>query len=158
MSDDGGNPGPDEPAKKGRNARGHFVSGNKLSPGRKQGSRHGVTLLLEKLMEGSGEQIVQAVLLTAQNGDMTAARLVLERIVPLRKGAPVNLDLPPVRTATDLVAAHGAVIEAMAGGEVSPEEAAIVCGVLENKRKALELADIDVRLQAIEQAIKKNGV
>jgi hypothetical protein len=154
MSEDGTNPGPDEPVKKGRNAKGYFAPGNKLSPGRKQGSRHGTTILLERLMEGSGEQIVQAVLNAATQGDMTAARLVLERIVPLRRGAPVNLDLPPVKTAADVVAAHGAVIKAMAEGEVSPEEAAIIGGVLENKRKALELADIAVRLAAIEERLK----
>jgi hypothetical protein len=153
MSDDG-KPGPDAAPKAGRDARGYFAPGNKLAPGRKVGSRHGTTILLEKMMEGSGEQIVQVVLDAAAQGDMTAARQVLERIVPLRKGAPISLDLPPVKTAADVVAAHGAVIEAMAGGEVSPEEAAIISGVLEQKRRAIETADLAERLAAIEERLK----
>jgi ubiquinone biosynthesis protein UbiJ len=36
-------------------------------------------------------------------------------------------------------------------GEITPEEAAIVAGVLEVKRKALETAELEKRIAALEQ-------
>jgi hypothetical protein len=49
-----------------------------------QGSRNKATIALEKLMEGGAEAIVQAVVDAAANGDIAAARLVLDRVVPVR--------------------------------------------------------------------------
>jgi hypothetical protein len=86
---------------------------------------------------------------------MTAAKLVLERIVPVRKGRPVNLTLPPVKTAADVVEALGATVQAMADGEVTPDEAATIAGVLEAKRKAIETADLEVRIVRLEQQTEK---
>ena len=43
-----------------------------------------------------------------------------------------------------------AVITQMASGEVTPEEATTVIGLLDAKRKAIELAEIEARIQALE--------
>jgi hypothetical protein len=85
---------------------------------------------------------------------MVAARLVLERIAPVRKGRPVSLPLPVVNTAGDVLAALGATIQAMAEGDITPDEAATVAGVLEVKRRAIETADMAVRLSAIEKQLE----
>ena len=45
------------------------------------------------------EEIVASVIQAAKGGDMTAARLVLERIAPIRKGRPITLALPVTDTA-----------------------------------------------------------
>src|SRR5208283_3832888 len=77
-----------------------------------------------KLMEDDAGDVVRAVLDAARSGDMTAARLVLERIAPIRRGRPVILDLPAVQSAADIAAAMTALTTAMALGEVTPDEAA----------------------------------
>ena len=41
-------------------------------------------------------------------------------------------------------------ITQMAAGEVTPEEATTVIGILDAKRKAIELTEIDARIQALE--------
>ncbi len=53
-----------------------FVPGN---PGRPKGVRHKATIMAEKLMQEEAREVVQVVLHAARQGEMTAARLVLER-------------------------------------------------------------------------------
>jgi hypothetical protein len=132
-----------------------FEKGNRASPGRPQGSRNSATIMAEKLMQDGIDTIVKTVLEAAAQGDMTAARLVLERVVPVRRGRPVNLTLPPVKTAADVVEALGATVQAMADGEITPDEAVTIAGVLEAKRKAIETADLEARLVRLEQQTEK---
>jgi len=132
--------------------RGGFRPGHSGNPaGKPPGTRHRVTVLAEKLMADDAESVVRAVIGAAQSGDMTAARLILDRIAPLRKGRPVPLPLPTVETAADVMAALGVTVAAMADGEISPDEAAVVAGVLEIKRRAIETVEIERRIAALEE-------
>jgi hypothetical protein len=75
------------------------------NPGRPKGVRHMSTLLCEKLMRDDAKEIVQAVIVAAKAGDMVAAKIVLDRISPARKGRPIHFELPEARTADDVAAA-----------------------------------------------------
>ncbi len=81
---------------------------------------------------------------------MTAARLVLDRVVPVRKGRPIAIKLPAITTPTDVLEALSVTFERMAAGEITPDEAAIVAGVLDSQRRAVELVDIEQRLARLE--------
>jgi hypothetical protein len=124
------------------------VSGNPR--GKPRGARHRLTLLAERIMEDDAEDVVRAVLTAAKGGDMVAARLVLERILPARRGRPVVFALPTVRTAADLPPALGAVVQAVAGGNLTPEEGQALATILETQRRVIELADHERRLEALE--------
>jgi len=119
--------------------------------GRPAGARNRLTLLAEQLMQDDAEAVTRAVIEAAKGGDMTAAKLILDRVAPVRKGRPVVLDLPTVDKAEDVLQALGVVITETAAGNVTPEEAAILAGVLDAKRKAIETADIERRLAALEE-------
>ena len=56
-------------------------------------------------MAEDGDAVVKSVVAKAKEGDMQAARLVLDRILPPRKGRPVQLDLPTLESPGDLVKA-----------------------------------------------------
>ena len=86
----------------------------------------------------------------AKGGEMRAAELVLSRIWPARKGRPITLALPPIKNAADIVSALGAVADAVAAGEVTPEEGSAVANVLESKRRSIETADLERRIAALE--------
>ena len=101
-------------------------------------------------MQDDAEEIVRAVIGAAKGGDMVAARIVLDRIAPARKGRPIRFDLPEARTATDVSAALAAVVGAMAAGELTPDEASMVANVLEIRRKSLETQDLEARLSILE--------
>jgi hypothetical protein len=66
-----------------------FEKGN---PGRPKGARHKTTILAEKLMAEDVEAVVQAVVEKAKAGDMTAARMIIDRMVPLRRGRPTPFE------------------------------------------------------------------
>jgi hypothetical protein len=96
------------------------------------------------------QEIVNSVIQAAKGGDMTAARLVLERIAPIRKGRAITLALPMTDSAVGIADAMAVVVAQMAAGEVTPEEATSVIGILEAKRKAIELTEIEARIEALE--------
>ena len=77
------------------------------SLGRKKGSKNKLTLLREAVLNKQEEvilkelpKIVEVVCKKAQEGDLTAAKLILERIIPVRKQVEGNEGAkgPPVIT------------------------------------------------------------
>ena len=128
-----------------------FQPGQSGNPdGRPKGARNAATVAAEVLLDGEAEALTRKCVEMAFSGDTVALRLCLERILPARKSRSVSFDLPVVDTAADLVPAFAAVVRAMAAGEIAPDEAVTVAGVLEMKRKAIETVDIERRLAAIE--------
>jgi Family of unknown function (DUF5681) len=126
-----------------------FQKGQSGNPsGKPPGTRNKTTMLAEKLMQDDAKEVVKVVLDAAKGGDMTAARLILERIAPVRKGRPVYFDLPPVQTAADIAAAMAALMTAMASGDLTPDEAATVASVLEMRRQTLEVSEFELRLRS----------
>jgi hypothetical protein len=137
-----------EPRKNAPKTRGRpFAPGN---PGRPKGARHKATVLTEQLLSTDIEDVVTAVVNAAKAGDMTAARIILDRLSPPRKGRPVRFEIPPVMNLAGLSAAFAKLVEAVATGHVTPEEAASVASLLEAQRKAIELNEINNRLAALE--------
>ena len=103
------------------------------------------------MLADDGADVVKAVLSAAKQGDMQAARMVLDRVVPPRKGRPLQMQLPEIATAGDVVTALGAVIKDMAAGAITPDEAATIAGVLEAKRAAIETGELEARIARLEQ-------
>lgn len=126
---------------------GKFASGN---PGKPRGARHKVTRAVEALLEGQSEQITQAAIDKALEGDATALRLCLERIAPARKDSPVQFDLPSITDASEAAQAAQAVVQAVSEGNVTPLEGAAVMGLVESYRRILETSEHDKRLSALE--------
>ena len=127
---------------------GRFKPGN---PGRPKGSRHKTTIAVEALLEGEAEALTRRAIDAALNGDVTALRLCLERIAPARRGSTVQLDLGgPVRTLADLQRANTALLNALAGGEVSTEEAADIAALFDKVGAAIDRRDLEGRVTALE--------
>ncbi len=120
--------------------------------GRPQGSRNKATLLVQALIDGQAEALVQKAVELALSGDGPALRVLLERICPPRKDSPIALaDLPRVETAEDVPAAMAAILEAVATGQVTPGEGQALAGLVEHQRRAIETSDLERRLRAIEE-------
>ncbi len=131
-----------------------FKKGN---PGRPKGARHKITRAAEELLDGEAEAITRKAIELAQNGDITAIRLCLERIIPPLRHRPLHIALPAGETAADVLAALSATIAAVAEGEVTPDEGAALVGLLESQRKALETVDLEGRLAALERRVSEGG-
>ena len=135
--------------KPGRNTDGTFAPGN---PGKPQGTRHKATRAAPALLEGEAEALIRQAVTMALDGDSTALRLCLERIAPPRRDAPVTFALPPMQSARDAAQAAGAVLAAVAEGELTPAEGAHVMGLVKTYRRPLETTELEARLAALEGA------
>ena len=132
-----------------------FSKGQSGNPGgRPKGARNRTTLAVESLLQGEAEAITRTAIELAKSGDTVALRLILERVVPVRRGKPVCFDLPLIEKAEDVSTALGAILMAMARGELTPDEAATIAGILETKRKAIETVEIETRLATLEQVAR----
>src|SRR4051794_23916370 len=131
-----------------------FKPGQSGNPnGRPQGSRSKALVALDALAEGEAEDIVKAMIEKAKGGDSVAGRTILERVWPLRKGARLQFDLPDITAAADLPGAIAAVNRQVADGEISPDEGALVVGLIEAHRKAIETTELAVRVAALEERL-----
>lgn len=143
---DGGASASRDPAQKTRRGR-PFQPGN---PGRPKGTRRRTTVLAEALMAENAEGVIRAVIGAASQGDMAAARIVMDRICPVRRGRPVAFPLPDAMGPAGLVEAFTSLTKAVSGAVLTPEEAASVAAVLEAQRRAIETADLAARVTALE--------
>jgi hypothetical protein len=126
-----------------------FGPGN---PGRPKGARNKATLAAEALLDGEVESITRKAIELAKAGDITAMRLCLDRIVPVRKDRPVAFDLPILEHATDAVRALAAIAKAVADGDLTPMEAAELSKVIDGYVRVIETAELAARLERLEQS------
>ena len=118
--------------------------------GKPKGARNKTTLAVEALLDGEAETITRKAIEKAIGGDLTAIRLCLDRLVPPVKDKPVTFDLPGIDSAQDAAAAVGAVLRAVADGNLTPIEAAEVSKIVGTYVTALEASDLEQRIAKLE--------
>jgi hypothetical protein len=113
------------------------VSGN--PKGRAAGSRPLALLRLDAQAEAEAAAVLKAVLDAAKAGDMQAATLVLARIWPARRGRAIT-GLPSLPD--DAAGALDAVLAAIQGGAITPDEGAVIASVIHRRAELRELRDV----------------
>ncbi len=131
----------------GRNADGTFGAGN---AGKPRGTRHKATQAVMALLDGQAEALTRRAVDLALAGDGVALRLCLERLAPPRRDAPVTFTLPAMTTARDAAQAAGAVLEAVAEGDLTPSEAVQIMSLVDTFRRVLEVSELEARIAALE--------
>jgi hypothetical protein len=130
---------------------GRFTKGQSGNPaGRALGGRNKATETAERLLDGEAEMLTRKAVELAAEGDPTALRLCLERIIPPRRQRPVRLGLAPVSSAADLGRAMATITTAAVDGSITPGEAAELARVVEIFVRAVETSDFDRRLRELE--------
>src|SRR5215471_4362963 len=119
--------------------------------GRPLGARNAATVIAEQLLDGEAETITRKAIELAKQGDLTALRLCLERIVPPRRERPVNFTLPEINSVDHATKAMAAITAAVANGELAPTEAAELSRMIESYVKAMEATEIERRLRLLEE-------
>jgi hypothetical protein len=134
-----------------------FQPGQSGNPaGRPKGCRNKATQAVLALMDGAGEQIVQAVIRAALAGDLAAAKMVLDRLAPPARERLVSLpDFPDTGTLAGINQASQVILKAAAGGELTPGEAATLSSIVEVRRKTLETQELSERIGTLEEILKK---
>jgi len=127
-----------------------FQPGNTFGRGRPQGSRNKATITLQNLLDGHGESITRKCALMAMQGDPTALRLCMERLIPPRKDRAVQFTLPPVTTAAEVAEAVSIVLQAVSNTQLTPAEGQEIATILEGRRRVIETQEHEARLRALE--------
>ena len=136
-----------------KQAAGRWQPGQSGNPsGRPKGARHAALMALDAIGEAAAGEVMQAVVTAAVAGDMRASEILLRRLWPERKGRPLMVDLPSIAGAADLPAAVGAVVQAVAAGDLTTEEGQAIAAILETQRRVIETADLSARIEALELA------
>ena len=130
-----------------RTKDGRFASGN---PGKPKGARHKTTTAVEALLDGEAEGLTRKAVELAMAGDTTALKICLDRIAPARRDSPVQFDMPEMKSAADAAAAVGAILDNVASGHLSPDEARSIAPLIETFRKTLETEELERRITALE--------
>ena len=115
--------------------------------GKPRGTRHKAK---QAVLHGEPEALIRQATTMALGGDGAALRICFERIAPPRRDAPVTFDLPPIQSASDAAKAAGAVLAAVALGELTPTEGAHIMGLVETFRRTLETSELEARVAALE--------
>ena len=92
----------------------------------------------------------------AKDGDTALIRLCLDRLCAPRRDRHIPFALPEMDTAADAVTAAAAITAAVAAGELTPGEAADLSKLVANYAKALEIADLDERVQRLEETMVRS--
>jgi hypothetical protein len=131
---------------------GRFQKGQSGNPnGRPPGSRNKTTLAVDALLDGEAETLTRKAIELANKGDVTALRLCLDRIAPVRKDRPVTFTLPPIASASDAAKASASLVAAVSLGEITPSEAVELGRLLECYVRTLEVTEIEERLAKLER-------
>ena len=121
--------------------------------GRPKGARNRSSLAAEKLMEGEAERITRACINLALEGDSTALRLCLSRLIPIKRERAISLYLPPLEGSQDSLKAIGSVLEAVGSGAITPSEGQALASLLETHRRTFEVEELENRLNALETQV-----
>ena len=105
----------------------------------------------QELINSHSDSIVRTAILTAVK-DKKAAMLLalLDRIVPVRKEAPVNIGSLPTGTISEVSKSSEALVKKATSGKLTITEAQGIADLLEGRRKVIETEDLALRLAALE--------
>ena len=118
--------------------------------GKPAGVRNKATVMVQSIMERGAQEIAEAIVGLAKEGDLSAARLVLERLLPPAKERPISLALPGTDTAGGIAEAQQAILQAVAAGDLLLGEGTALSSIVEARRKAVETLQLEQRITALE--------
>lgn len=130
---------------------GKFTKGESGNPaGRPRGRTPAGKLRRE--LERGGPAAVRKVIELARGGDLTAIKLVLDRVCPVLR--PVDLPAPAVPAQDGLNAQAQAVVESAMAGIVTPDQAKDLAAVLAQVARIQFITDMEERLVKLEDRIE----
>ena len=134
-----------------------FAKGNPGYQG-KSTKRKASAVLADKLMREGAAGVIKKVIANALAGDGLCLKLVMDRILPLRRGRPLVMDdFPKILEAKDVVAALNFIAQNSTNGTMSFEEAEAASSMVEATRRAIETQDLANRIKALEEGRTIDG-
>ena len=105
------------------------------------------TANLKPLLAKHGKDVLQKVIDTALNGDMTACKLILDRLYPALKPQALTVN---IKASGALTEQGQAVITEALKGSIAPDTASTLMTMLSNQSKLIEMDELIQRIEALE--------
>jgi hypothetical protein len=105
---------------------------------------------MDEVLGKSGQAILTKLVVQALQGDSTAMRLCVERLLPARRQAPVKFKLPRICSASDVNTAFEHLLQSVARGQLTPAEGQTIGTVLDARRRAIETEELAQRIRTLE--------
>jgi hypothetical protein len=140
-----------------RDQKGRVAPGHSLNPrGRPKGALGEAGRIRQALAEELPE-ILEAVIERAKDGDMQAARLILERVLPPLRPEAKFAAMPELALAETLTDKALAILDGIARQDMGPETGVQLLAALGGLARILEVDELAVRIAAIETAQQRRG-
>jgi len=136
------------PAVRGR----PFSKGN---GGRRPGSKNRASLVSAALLESDKEELLAKAVQLAKSGDVQMLKFLLSRSLPRER--LIAIDLPEMNFAEDGVQAMGQIMRAVCEGKISPSEGANLAATVNSYSRAIDLADLVKRMEALEARLSRTA-
>lgn len=133
-----------------RTASGQFRAGYSGNPAGRPRSESAA--LRQKLAE-RGEDVLRVVLDAALEGDMAAARMILERLLPPLRPHSETVAIP-IGAAAGPAGTAQAILSAAVAGSITPDTAVQLLSAAASLSRIIETEELKVRLEALERAVK----
>ncbi len=113
-----------------------------------------MTKLWQELQHELGDQIMKKCMSLAVEGDRTALRLCMERMVAPCRDSIVQLELPSIKDLSGIEGAMDAVLQGVASGRLTPEQGEALSRILETHRRMLETCYIAAHVEQLEEVAR----
>ena len=108
----------------------------------------------DALAAESIEAVFQAVLTAAtQDGDMAAAKLIIDRVIPSRRGAPVSFHIRPLKTPEDCALAYADLLDDVGAGRLTPEEGQTISAIVAKRAELFASVELAGEIEALKSQL-----
>ena len=113
--------------------------------------------LFTSFVEPHKEALFETAINLALGGNEVMLRLFLERMLPAKPtDDAVTVQMPLTNDQASGLSIRGeAILQAVSRGEITPEQAKAIMGIIDAQRKNIETSDLSIRLIEIERTLKQ---
>jgi hypothetical protein len=124
-----------------RQSNGRFAKGHPGGPGRPRNPVSAAAGELDRLGVEVAQELMLNTIERARRGNLRATELVLQRVWPVRRNRPIELDPPPGDGLPNLLTEHAALALAMMNGDITPQDAQAATRVFKALQEQMRRAD-----------------
>ena len=84
-----------------------------------------------------------------KDGDVNAARLLIDRAIPSRRGAPIHFPLRPLTTAQDCADVLTDLLSSVVEGQLTPDEASQLSGIVSKRAELFGIIELASEIDAL---------
>jgi hypothetical protein len=129
-----------------------FQKGQSGNPaGRPKGCDTRQSRLREQISKAIPD-VIEGVIVAAKDGDMVAARLLMDRVLPALKAVDTPAPLPPGVDLANAEAGPAGLLRALSDGALTPDQTSTIASALLAVARVREVSELEARITRLEES------